>query len=88
MRRLSASTSQLTSLKVSGGDVQLVRFKDHLGLDVQAVHTRVDGKRVRDHAFLMLALSEMRDPTLAQRVDFCAEVAPVDQSTRPSEAAA
>ena len=39
----------------------MVRFKHHFGLDIQAVHTRVDGKRARDHAFLMLAPSEMRD---------------------------
>ena len=39
-------TSHLTSLEVLGGDIQLVRFKDHFGLDIQAVHTRVDGKRV------------------------------------------
>ena len=70
MQRLSTSTSQLTSLEVSGGDVQLVRFKHHFGLDIQAVHTRVDGKRARDHAFLMLAPSEMRDlRRLTQRGD-------------------
>jgi hypothetical protein len=62
----------------------LVRFKDHFGLDVQVVHTRVDGKRVRDHAFLMLAPSEMRDlRRLLSASISAAEVAPVDQSTRP-----
>jgi hypothetical protein len=56
MQRLDReTTSHLTSLEVAGGDIQLVRFKHHFGLDIQAVHTRVDGKRVRDHAFLMLA---------------------------------
>ena len=89
MQRLSASTSQLTSLKVSGGDVQLVRFKDHFGLDVQAVHTRVDGKRIRNHAFLMLAPSEMRDlRRLLSAAISAAEVAAVDQSTRPFRRAA
>ena len=84
MQRPSTSTSQLTSLEVSGGDVQLVRFKHHFGLDIQAVHTRVDGKRERDHAFLMLAPSEMRDlRRLLSASISAAEVAPLDQSTRP-----
>ena len=90
MQRLSTSTtSQLTSLEVSGGDVQLVRFKDHFGLDVQAVHTRVDGKRVRDHAFLMLAPAEMRDlRRLLSAAIAAAEVAAVDQPARPFRRAA
>ena len=89
MQRLSTSTSQLTSLEVSGGDVQLVRFKHHFGLDIQAVHTRVDGKLVRDHAFLMLVPSEMRDlRRLLSASISAAEVAPVDQSTWPLRRAA
>jgi hypothetical protein len=83
MQRLSASTSHLTSLEVSGGDVQLVRFEDHFGLDVQAVHTRVDGKRVRDHAFLMLAPSEMHDlRRLLSAAIAAADVTAVDQPAR------
>jgi hypothetical protein len=90
MRRLDrATTSHLTSLEVSGGDVQLVRFKDHFGLDIQAVYTRVDGKQVRDHAFLVLAPSEMQGlRRLLSASISAAEVAPVDQSTRPFRRAA
>ena len=89
MQRLSASTSQLTSLNVLGGDVQLVRFTDHFGLDIQAVHTRVDGKRARDHAFLMLAPSEMRDlRRLLSAAISAAEVAAVEQPARPFRRAA
>jgi hypothetical protein len=84
MQRLDReTTSHLTSLEVSGGDIQLVRFKDQFGLDIQAVHTRVDGKRVRDHAFLTLAPSEMRDlqHLLSAAID-AVEVTAVDQSAR------
>ena len=90
MQRLDReTTSHLTSLEVSGGDVQLVRFKHHFGLDIQAVHTRVDGKRVRDHAFLMLAASEMRDlRRLLSAAIAAAEVAAVDQPARPFRRAA
>ena len=89
MPRLRTSNSQLTSLEVSGGDVQLVRFKDHFGLDIQAVHTRVDGKRARDHAFLLLAPSEMRDlRRLLSAAISSAEVATVDQPARPFRRAA
>ena len=90
MQRLDReTTSHLTSLEVSGGDVQLVRFKHHFGLDIQAVHTRVDGKRARDHAFLMLALAEMRDlRRLLSAAIAAAEVAAVDQPARPFRKAA
>ena len=89
MQRLSTSISQLTRLEVSGGGVQLVRFKDHFGLDIQAVQTRVDGKRVRDHAFLMLAPSEMRDlRRLLSAAVSAAGVAAVDKPVRSFRRAA
>jgi len=76
-------TSHLTSLEVLGGDIQLVRFKDHFGLDIQAVHTRVDGKRAWDHAFLMLAPAEMRDlRRVLSAAIAAAEVATVDRPAR------
>ncbi len=56
MSRLErVSTSQTTTLKAAGGDVQLVPFVGHLGLDVQTVSSRVDGRRERSHSYLILA---------------------------------
>jgi hypothetical protein len=88
-QQLNTSTNQLTSLEVSGDDVQLVRFKHQFGLDIQAVHTRVDGKRVRDHGFLMLDPSEMRDlRRLLSAAVSAAGVAAVDKPVRSFRRAA
>ena len=63
--------------------MQLVRFADHLGLDVQASHHRVDGHRERSHAYLILTDAEAL--ALRDRLAFMLDAGPqrIEQSVLP-----
>jgi hypothetical protein len=67
-------------LKAAGGDVQLVRYVKHFGLDIQAAHRRVDGYREQSHTYLVLTHAEAR--ALRDRITLMLDARP--QRIEPS----
>jgi hypothetical protein len=77
------STHQVTRLEVQRGDVQIVPFVGHLGIDVQAVNRRVDAHTERQHAYLILSHAEAR--AVVERITSMLDVEaePVGQAVLP-----